>query len=116
MTSIQHCHASLAFHQLQAVDSMHGGSVCGTFRSGGRQKVHQYYAPRILEVIAAERLGRTAAVSFIIVGKRATLILDLNCPRVYLFVHIMLRVQELSQNGLFDVIRHRVVALRGFLR
>lgn len=68
MASIKRDRERAVIQQPHAFDDVQYSRVCGAFRPDQNGKVHLYHTSHILVLIVAERLGRSAAVSFIYVA------------------------------------------------
>lgn len=113
MAPVEHEHAKIIFRQLDAVDIMHSSSVYRTFGDDSRGRLCSRQSARIVVVMVAQLLDKGAALCFINLAQGVVWIHKLMQPSVDFLAQKKIKVQKVSQNSLFKVIRHECVALGG---
>lgn len=115
MTTVEFVPAMAFFQQLHSFDGVQISSVCNTSPVDLSQNVHPPHAARIVIVTLVEGLDKQATVLFNADAQKATWTTNLTYLCQHFSVRIAVRVQEVSLNSSSKVIRHRMVAFKGFL-
>lgn len=87
-----------------------------TFYADDRGEVDHQHTQCAVVIIVTQRLGWHVAVSFTIIMYKIARIHNFTSTGIGFFVWIAVKVQGVGNDGVFNVVRHRVVALKEFLR